>query len=480
MSAVEEARQKAQREYDLSRSRLERNVKGQFATPYPLALAIARDALGRLEEPATMLEPSCGTGAFVSAARALEPKLKITGVEKDEAVFRRAAELWRGEAGVDIVRGDFFERAGSLAGFDLLIDNPPYSRHHHLSAAQKRLYGAAAAGATGRALSQLAGLHAYFVLVGTAAVRPGGIASWLVPAELFSVNYGETVREYITHDVTVERIHFFDHDELQFADALVSSCVLVLRRKRAHADDAVDITAGPFDEPARCQSVSIGDLRGMGKWQHFFMRAGREPSNRIGDYFTVKRGLSTGAESFYAKERAEWHDMGIDDEWLVPVLPPPRSMRDSRVDSDRSGWPVGYERALLSIPRDVGEADLPKAVAAYLGTCPDKVRNSYTARHRAKWYSIERREPAPIVCTYMSRSEEHPFRFVRNRSKAVVTTAYLCLYPRGELSEGELDEICASLNSIDPEVLICSGREYGGGLKKLEPKELSAVPFTVS
>ena len=115
-----------------------------------------------------------------------------------------------------------------------------------------------------------------------------------------------------------------------------------------------------------------------------------------------------------------------------------------------------------------------------LDTCPDKVRNSYTARHRKKWYSIEQREPAPVVCTYMSRSDEQPFRFVRNKSKAVVTTAYLCLYPCSALTDGELDEICMSLNNIAPSTLINSGREYGGGLRKLEPKELLSVPFDTS
>lgn len=80
----------------------------------------------------------------------------------------------------------------------------------------------------------------------------------------------------------------------------------------------------------------------------------------------------------------------------------------------------------------------------------------------------------------MSRSDEQPFRFVRNKSKAVVTTAYLCLYPCSALTDGELDEICISLNNIASSTLINSGREYGGGLRKLEPKELLSVPFDTS
>lgn len=476
MISLESKRQQQQHDYDSSHSQLERNVKGQFATPYDLAVSITRDALSRLDSPAAVLEPSCGTGAFISAIRKCDPDIAITGIEKDPSVFDIAAGLWNDE-NITLRNADFFDVAQGLGGFDLLVTNPPYSRHHHLTSEDKAHYGAVAEKLSGRNLSQLAGLHAYFILAGTALLRPGGIASWLIPAELFSVNYGRAIRDYITHDVAIERIHFFDNDDLQFDDALVSSCVLVLRKRPTSAEDAALITAGGFDAPCRSEEVPISELARIKKWQHFFSRKDEEAKTHIGDFFNVKRGLSTGAESFYAKKRGEWHDLGIDDEWLTPVLPAPRFMHDSVIDADEAGWPVDYDRALLDIPIELNEEDLPSAVRAYLETCPDKVRYSYTETHRKKWYSIEQRDPAPVVCTYMSRSDKQPFRFVRNKSRAVVTTAYLCLYPNQSFTDGELDEICTSLNSIAPKTLINSGREYGGGLRKLEPKELLAVPF---
>ena len=479
MSCKEIERQRRQDEYDSSHSQLERNIKGQFATPFELAVSIANDALSRIDNPRTFLEPSCGTGAFVSAIRKCNSTIQITGIEKDEAVFGIADSLWTDE-NTHLENKDFFDFAPDACGYDLLVTNPPYSRHHHLDADEKTRYGLVAERLSGRHLSQLAGLHAYFILAGTALLNPGGIASWLIPSELFSVNYGKIVRDYITHDVTIERIHFFDDDDLQFDDALVSSCVLVLRKKPTWSGDVALITQGDFNAPSQSEEIAISELVRIEKWQHFFSRDGDVATTRIGDFFSVKRGLSTGAESFYAKERTEWHELGIGDEWLTPVLPAPRFMHDAVIDADDAGWPIEHGRALLNIPLDIDEEDLPEAVRAYLATCPEKVRNSYTAKHRKKWYAIEQREPAPVVCTYMSRSDKQPFRFVRNKSKAVVTTAYLCLYPNGTLTDGELDELCLSLNSIAPITLINSGREYGGGLRKLEPKELLSVPFATT
>lgn len=478
MTNLEIRRQELQKEYDATHSQLERNIKGQFATPHELALSITKDALGRLDGVKNALEPSCGTGSFVSCLRECSPSTTVVGIEKDPAVYEIVKELWKDDK-TTLLNCDFFDALDGIGPFDLLVTNPPYSRHHHLAAKEKKYYGDVAEQLTGKHLSQLAGLHAYFILAGTSLLRENGIASWLIPSELFSVNYGKTIRDYITSRVCVERVHFFDNDDLQFDDALVSSCVLVVRKKKAEDSTKVEITLGDFEYPSKAASVTVGQLKKMNKWQHFFKMEYTETKQTVGDYFKVKRGLSTGAESYYAKQRNEWDDLGIEEKWLIPVLPAPRNMTEDTVFADRSGWPLNSDRALLNIPLTIPESQLTDAVVAYLQSCPEKIRTSYTATHRKRWYSIEQREPAPIVCTYMSRSDEQPFRFIRNKSNAVVTTAYLCLYPLDDLSEEQLDAACKQLNLIKPSVLISSGREYGGGLRKLEPKELLSVPFCI-
>ena len=59
-----------------------------------------------------------------------------------------------------------------------------------------------------------------------------------------------------------------------------------------------------------------------------------------------------------------------------------------------------------------------------------------------------------------------------------MTNTYLGLYPQTAMSDNELDNMCEALNNIPPEILINGGREYGGGLKKLEPQELMSLPIT--
>ena len=77
-----------------------------------------------------------------------------------------------------------------------------------------------------------------------------------------------------------------------------------------------------------------------------------------------------------------------------------------------------------------------------------------------------------------SRDGAKPFRFILNHSKATACNVYLLLYPKPSLARmierqpKLLRRIWTYLNEISTEEILGNGRVYGGGLHKLEPKEL--------
>jgi hypothetical protein len=95
------------------------------------------------------------------------------------------------------------------------------------------------------------------------------------------------------------------------------------------------------------------------------------------------------------------------------------------------------------------------------------------------------REPSPFICTYIGRADgkkAKPFRFILNHSKAIVTNVYLMLYPKMQVRDkiardpNAKREILEILNRISGQMLKREGRVYGGGMHKIEPRELGRVP----
>ncbi len=81
--------------------------------------------------------------------------------------------------------------------------------------------------------------------------------------------------------------------------------------------------------------------------------------------------------------------------------------------------------------------------------------------------------------------KDRPFRFIINYSKATANNAYHNLYPNIFLQQifentpEMIRVIGQALQAISAEILINEGRVYGGGLHKMEPKELANVPADI-
>lgn len=104
---------------------------GDWQTPLALARAALETAMrGDVPAPATVLEPTCGEGAFLAAAAALFPRARLLGYEKNAAYAERARSILPPER-THLVTADFFtvpwERVlADLPEPILVAGNPPW------------------------------------------------------------------------------------------------------------------------------------------------------------------------------------------------------------------------------------------------------------------------------------------------------------------------------------------------------------------
>src|SRR5438445_8658897 len=97
-----------------------------------------------------------------------------------------------------------------------------------------------------------------------------GLAIWLIPSEFMDVNYGVTLRRYLTERVTLLHIHRFCPTDAQFTDALVSSAVVVFRKSAPPTGHAARFSfAGPIEHPRTENLVLLDVLRKSRKWSQF-------------------------------------------------------------------------------------------------------------------------------------------------------------------------------------------------------------------
>jgi len=499
---LEEHRLELQAELDAGKSKVERNQLGQFATPSRLAQSILEQAKQLLpdDQPIRFLDPALGTGAFYSALLRVFPDDRIEaarGYEIDPYYGEPARLLWH-DRRAEVMIDDFtcaVPPQSESERFNLIICNPPYVRHHHLTAdTKKRLQVEAARTAHGK-VSGLAGLYVYFMLFAHAWLQEGGIAGWLIPSEFMDVNYGSALRHYLTTQVTVLDIHRFEPEEVQFDDALVSSVVVWFRKQKPQADHAVRFSlGGSLNSPHLAQDVSLTALRDESKWTRFPKQGVRVSSTtelRFRDLFDIKRGIATGANEFFILDAEQVRQHALPAEFLTPILPSPRYLDEDEVSADKHGDPLLKHRLFLldcDLSETVVESLYPTLWAYLQLGIARGVHTGYLCQHRAVWYAQDKRTPAPFLCTYMGRLSnghaESPFRFILNHSRAVAPNVYLNLYPKTPLDSMIREQpdlkhtIWRSLQQIPVERLIGEGRVYGGGLYKLEPKELGNLPVT--
>jgi hypothetical protein len=248
IAQFEKQRITLQERCDEQRSQMDRNRLGQFATPFSLAREIVESSLAYLptNTPIRFLDPAFGTGAFYSALLHCCSAQKIAsaaGFEIDPHYGSPARDLWF-PSDIHLQIADFTRAKRNGDGVNLLICNPPYVRHHHLSEGEKAHLGQASR-EVGVKLSGLAGLYCYFILLSHWWLLPDAISAWLIPSEFMDVNYGEAVKKYLLTKVRLLRIHRFDPNEVQFADALVSSAVVWFQNapplQRAQSSNEVEL-----------------------------------------------------------------------------------------------------------------------------------------------------------------------------------------------------------------------------------------------
>jgi len=424
-----------------------------------------------------------------------------------------------------------------IGDVDAIISNPPYTRHHEFDEEVKAEMNSQMEQVAGRSISALSPLYAYFYIHSTQFLGDDGRSTFITPSEFLETKYGEDLKAFLLDNYHIRGFVLYDRQaDSQFDEALTTSFISFLERKTADEDD--DETLTKFvrvdewpGQDAVLEAVSDGtdgdtewgfvntvrqsDLEPADKWDDLLdpLDIGDDdqlvPFSDIGE---VNRGIATGKNDYFCLSDDELTGASSDYEWdieerfLSPLIRNARAVphfdyrqedwEDQRANGDEV-WLLyhldtldwnpnthrtedsGMTNASLSEfgdTKDTEDAEKLPSVVQYLKYGMDEVavHEGYLASNRDPWYVFDRRDPAPILYTYMSRSRG---RFVHNKTGGRTLTNLHCVYLDIDLSDVETKALLAYLNSpFADQIVKRSGRTYSTGMDKVEPNELEGVP----
>lgn len=454
------------------RSPQQRRGHGATYTPKPIVDAMIAWAAETDRVPQRIVDPGAGSGRFLIAASRAFPKAELIAVEVDPlaALMTHANAAILGFAERLVVKlVDYRELTLPMtSGTTLFVGNPPYVRHHDINRRWKAWYGAVAR-SFGIPASRLAGLHLHFFLKTRQLARPGDYGVFITAAEWLDVNYGLVLRRMLADGLGGTAVHVIDPKALPFPGTFATGAITCFRVGRRPNQLTVRIVDSLEKLAPLSQGSGIAwrELELASRWSPL-LRGGPEPRHgdiELGEIFSVHRGQVTGCNAVWI---AGPEAANLPARYLFPAVTKARELLTT-------GEVLATARALkkvVDLPLDLDEMTAVERaqIDEFLAWARRmKAHQSFIATHRRAWWSVGLKHPAAILCTYMARRAP---AFVLNRVGARHLNIAHGLYPRGPLSDGDLQAILAYLRLHTG---TAGGRVYAGGLVKFEPKELERI-----
>lgn len=452
------------------RSSEERRESGATYTPGPIVQTMV-DWAEKTDNPHRVIDPGIGSARFLMAAGSTFPDAELVGVDIDPlaTLLARANLSARGFAHRSrVILGDYRRYSDQIDGRTLYIGNPPYVRHHQITANWKD-WLFKEANKIGLAASKLAGLHVYFFLATARNAKPGDFGAFITAAEWLDVNYGSLVRSLVLNQLGGQGITVIDPTAQPFPDAATTAAITtfeIASKPKSLFFRRVDNLRN-LDGLNKGRRVHHDRLGSEPRWS-FLTRASEKPPEgyvELGELCRVHRGQVTGANDVWI---AGGHSIDLPDSVLYRTVTRARELFDAEgllENADKL-------RCVIDLPIDLDALDRSdrKSIDRFLKIAKTMGANKgYVASHRKAWWSVGLREAAPIISTYMAR---RPPAFVINKAHARHINIAHGLYPRDPMSEKAKMTL---VQYMQVNVSQHSGRTYAGGLTKFEPREMERL-----
>jgi adenine-specific DNA-methyltransferase len=474
----------AEEAYRLATPLEHRKRFGQFFTPLSVAHLMAEWI--QATDPHTILDPAVGPGIFPRVLSQLCPGAQLTCIDVDRVAINAAQASLGKKNNIRFIQQDFLTWQDERL-FDAVIANPPYLRHHDLYYPFDIFYFVGKKSHV--RLSRLSNVYVLFILEICRRLRAGGRAAVIVPGEWVNANFGDNLKRWLISRGVLHTLMYFSHASNQFEDALTTASILLLEKPlEGQGRDSIrtifvqdgcpieNIRRALAGEPVDngnvvVQRFSPERLLEEKKWNHLLRHGHTETFPgfvALSELADTRRGIATGCNSFFHLTRSAANRIHLRAQNLTRCIGRALDVAGTIfTQQDFDELVVRDGRAyLFDMQTEPNEAE-----SAYIAKGKsDKLHERYLcAARKGKWYAMERRPPSAIWAAVFGRGS---LRFIHNAAPIANLTTFHCIYPKHE-TPGFAPALTACLNSrLVQNRARRQHRVYGGGLLKVEPKDL--------
>jgi adenine-specific DNA methylase len=492
-------------EHNVTKRKIKKNITekqrqyASFYTPQELAQTLTDWAI--TAPTATVLDPSFGGCAFLYSARNTltsignnKPAKQIFGIDIDPLAWNYLDPLFKDDAtNAQFVISDFFDVAPiNLMPrlFDAVVGNPPYIRYHNIpdEAEKKAILRLEEFNIS---LSRRASYWAFFLLYSIQFLRKGGRLAMVLPGSLLHADYSAQVRRYLKsffREVVIILL------EDRIFDGTQEESVLVFADGAREPNERVRIGAvkNIRELPAALQNGNkntkiLKNEARDGEWLRPLLPdstlsiydriAKSDKFLRLGEVVTIRLGVVTGNNDYFILSPKEQEEHQIPDEYVVPIVRRPSQFLGINLNHDDLTTDNRDLKYLLFAIAD-NSGELGDAVKKYVELGETlKINEGTKCKGRKPWYSVPETFSPDAFVPCMSASWS---RLVINRSNYTCTNNILRLIRKDNMPNITWEMISlgmlSSFSQLSAELV---GRSYGGGVLKLEPKELQRLVIPI-
>ena len=219
-----------------SLSKEEKKNGGIFFTPPACVVDIISQLRGFELSFDTILEPSCGSGEFISALVREYPRANITGVEYNHDIYSEVSQHFSAVTNVRIHHSDFLTYTThdcSVRAPDLIIGNPPYyvMKKEEVAPEYYPFFD-------GRP-----NIFILFIIKSAKLLREGGVLCFVLPSSFMNSQYYDKTRKYIVRNFTILHIAKCDNGG-GYLETQQETFVLMIQKRAPPTPTTTPTTSG--------------------------------------------------------------------------------------------------------------------------------------------------------------------------------------------------------------------------------------------